>query len=116
MSDCVFCKIAKGDIPSSKVFEDENILAFNDINPCAPVHILVIPKKHIESIESLEGKELSTFSQIFKSIKLIASSKGLDKSGYRIIVNNGNDAHQEVKHLHFHILGGCDLGGKLIFK
>ncbi len=116
MEDCIFCKIIKGDIPAEKVYEDENVLAFNDINPNAKIHILVIPKKHIKDVDSLEDEDHNTLGYIFKAMKKIAKDKGLDSSGYRIIVNNGKDAHQEVKHLHFHILGGCDLGGKLILK
>jgi len=116
MNDCIFCKIIKGEIPASKVYEDEYVLAFNDINPSAKVHILLIPKKHFEKIDDLDESDLSLAQHIFKAIKQIAKDKSLNENGYRIIVNNGKDAHQEVKHLHFHILGGCDLGGKLIFK
>lgn len=116
MSDCIFCKIIKGEIPSSKVYEDEYVLAFNDINPCAKIHILVIPKDHIEDVDYLNEANLDSVKHIFKAIKQIAKDKGLNNSGYRVITNKGKDAHQEVNHLHFHILGGNDLGSKLIIK
>ena len=105
--DCVFCKIVKGEIPSTKVYEDEDIIAFNDINPIAPIHILVVPKKHILSIMELEDEKL--LSHIFKVIKNIAKEKGLDKKGFRVITNIGEDGGQAVKHIHFHILGGTKL-------
>ncbi len=105
--DCVFCKIVKGEIPSTKVYEDEDIIAFNDINPIAPIHILVVPKKHILSIMELEDEKL--LSHILKVIKQIAKEKGLDEKGFRIVTNIGKDGGQAVKHLHFHILGGMQL-------
>lgn len=106
--DCIFCKIAKKKIPSSVVFEDEKVLAFNDIDPKAPVHILVIPKQHVDSVADL--KDTSVVSDLFAVMKKIAEEKGIDKSGYRIVVNHGKDAGQAVPHLHFHLLGGRSLG------
>lgn len=105
--DCVFCNIVKGSIPSTKVYEDEEILAFRDINPIAPVHILVIPKKHIKSLVELEDDAL--LAHIFKVIKKVAKEQGVEESGYRVVTNIGEDGGQAVKHLHFHILGGTKL-------
>ena len=102
--DCIFCKIVNGEIPSSKVYEDESVLAFNDINPAAPVHILVIPKKHIESAVALTDEDDELIAHIFQVIKLIAKEQGLD-NGFRLVSNIGEDGGQTVKHLHFHILG-----------
>lgn len=105
--DCVFCNIVKGSIPSTKVYEDEEILAFKDINPIAPVHILVIPKKHIKSLVELDDDAL--LAHIFKVIKKVAKEQGVEESGYRVVTNIGEDGGQAVKHLHFHILGGTKL-------
>ena len=113
MEDCVFCKIIKGEIPSTKVYEDEEILAFKDINPVAPVHILVIPKKHISSLNEIEPEDQMLIGKIFTVIKKIAKEQGFAENGYRVIANCGEDGGQEVKHLHFHILGGKKLGTKI---
>ena len=102
--NCIFCKIVNGEIPSSKVYEDESVLAFNDINPAAPVHILVIPKKHIESAVALTDEDDELIAHIFRVIRLIAKEQGLD-NGFRLVSNIGEDGGQTVKHLHFHILG-----------
>ncbi len=108
--DCIFCKIVKKEIPSDIVFENEKVIAFRDINPVAPVHILVIPKAHVESVQALEGEHYNLLPEIFKAIKEIAVKEGIDKSGYRVISNSGKDGGQEVFHLHFHILGGENIG------
>ena len=108
--DCIFCKIANKEIPSDIVFENDKVIAFRDINPVAPVHILVIPKEHIESVQALEGEDYNLVPEIFKAIKEIAVKEGIDKSGYRVISNSGKDGGQEVFHLHFHILGGENIG------
>lgn len=105
--DCIFCKIIKGEIPSTKVYEDDTVIAFNDINPIAPIHILVVPKKHILSIMELDDSEL--LFHINEVIKIIAKEKGLDQKGFRVLTNIGEDGGQAVKHLHFHILGGMKL-------
>ncbi len=105
--DCVFCKIIKGEIPSTKVYEDDEIVAFNDINPIAPIHILVVPKKHILSIMEINDDKL--LGHINEVIKKIATEKGLDQKGFRIVTNIGEDGGQAVKHVHFHILGGTKL-------
>ncbi len=109
MEDCLFCKIVKGEIPSNKVYEDDEILAFKDINPKAPVHILIIPKKHISSANEIEEIDEALIGRMFTVIKKIAKDMDL-KNGYRIINNCGEDGGQEVKHLHFHLLGGKKLG------
>lgn len=113
MEDCVFCKIIKGEIPSTKVYEDDEILAFKDINPVTPIHILVIPKKHIESLNEIEQEDQMLIGKIFTVIKKIAKEQGIAENGYRVIANCGEDGGQEVKHLHFHILGGKKLGTKI---
>ena len=106
--DCIFCKIIKGDIPSSKVYEDEVCYAFRDINPQAPVHILVVPKSHIASVDMINEENADIVAHIFKTIPIIAKSEGLAR-GYRVVTNIGDDGCQSVKHLHFHILGGKKL-------
>ena len=102
---CLFCKIVAGDIPSSKVYEDDTILAFRDINPQAPVHILVISKVHIPSLDGVTPENSAVVAHIFETIPQIAKEAGLT-NGYRLISNCGPDACQTVPHLHFHILGG----------
>jgi histidine triad (HIT) family protein len=108
VSDCIFCKIIAKQIPSSIVYEDDKVLAFNDIAPQAPVHILVIPKKHVDTVDELE--DMSVVSDLFSVMKKIAAEKGIDKTGYRIVINHGKEAGQAVPHLHFHLLGGRKLG------
>ena len=114
MEDCLFCKIIKGEIPSNKVYEDDEILAFYDINPAAKIHILVIPKKHIESLAHMEKEDEEIVGKIYGVINKIAQEKGFKQSGYRVIVNCGKDAGQEVMHLHFHLLAGKKLGEKIV--
>ena len=106
--DCLFCKIAAGQIPSTKVYEDESILAFRDIAPQAPTHILVIPKCHIASVAEITSKNAALIAHIFAVIPQIARQEGLE-TGYRVVSNCGKDAGQTVNHLHFHILGGKEL-------
>lgn len=113
MEDCIFCKIINKEIPSDIVYEDKEILAFRDINPVAPVHILVIPKKHIESVICLKEEDKALIGKIYMVINKIAKQEGIDKKGFRIVVNCGEDGGQEVKHLHFHIIGGRKLGIKI---
>lgn len=107
--DCLFCKIVSGEVPSTKVYENDKVLAFNDINPLAPVHILVIPKKHYTSIKDVPDSEMEIIAEIHKVINYIAKEKGIDKTGFRIINNCGEDANQVVKHIHYHVLGGKKL-------
>ena len=106
--DCLFCKIAAGEIPSQKVYEDGEILAFRDIAPMAPVHILVIPKAHIGSVDEITPENSNLVAHIFQVIPQIARAENLEK-GYRVVSNCGEHAGQSVKHLHFHILGGRQL-------
>ena len=110
--DCIFCKIIAGEIPSSKVYENEYVYAFKDINPMAPVHILVVPKEHIESANKVTAENSIYVQKIFEAIPEIASVCGLS-NGYRVISNCGKDACQSVLHLHFHILGGTQLPEKM---
>ena len=112
--NCIFCKIIKGEIPSKKVYEDEEILAFNDINPAAPIHVLVIPKKHITSLAEMEDGDEKIVGKIYKIINEIAEQLGVKENGYRVIVNCGKDGGQEVGHLHFHLLAGTQLGEKIV--
>lgn len=103
---CIFCDIVSGKIPAKKVYEDEKILAFDDIVPQAPVHVLVIPKKHIGGIAEAGDKDSETVAGIFKVINEVASKKKIADSGFRVVVNHGSNAGQAVPHLHFHVLGG----------
>lgn len=109
MEDCIFCKIIRSEIPSKKIYEDDKVYAFYDINPEAPVHFLVIPKEHIESANSLTEKNAAIVSHIFLVINKLVSELGIDKTGYRIVNNTGNDGGQSVHHMHFHVLGGRSL-------
>ena len=111
--DCIFCMIIDGKIPSSKVYEDGDILAFNDINPQAPVHVIVIPKKHIASMDEINADNCDIAAKIFAKIPEIAKKVGIT-NGYRVISNCGADACQSVKHLHFHILGGKRLPENIV--
>ncbi len=113
MENCLFCKIANKEIPSSIVYEDEEILAFKDINPVAPVHILIIPKKHLESIKDMTKEDEALIGRIFTVINQIAKEQGVADTGYRIITNSGKDSGQEVMHLHFHLIAGKELGTKI---
>lgn len=113
-SDCLFCKIIKGDIPSTKVYEDDLVYAFKDINPAAPIHILVIPKKHIDSLAEISEEDEKYIWNIHKAMNKIATEQGFIENGYRVIVNCGKDAGQEVMHLHYHLLAGEKFGDKII--
>ncbi len=104
MSDCIFCKIANGEIPSNKVYEDEQIMCFHDADPQAPVHVLIIPKKHIESLDDVKEEDRELLGTIMLKVQDIAQTLGLD-NGYRLVNNCGEDGFQTVKHLHFHLLG-----------
>ena len=108
MENCLFCKIVAGTIPSTKVYEDDTILAFRDIAPMAPTHILVIPKSHIPSVDGVTAENSAVVAHIFATIPAIAKEEGL-VNGYRVVSNCGPDAGQTVPHLHFHILGGKQL-------
>lgn len=107
--DCLFCKIIAGDIPSAKVYEDDKVYAFRDIEPQAPTHILIIPKEHIASANELTEENASIVGHIFAVAAKIAKEEGIAEGGYRIVNNCGEDGGQTVKHLHFHMLGGRSL-------
>lgn len=109
MDNCLFCKIIAGEIPSSKVYEDETVYAFKDINPIAPVHILIIPKQHISKLEDVTAENSAVISHIFEVAAKIAKDMGLS-GGYRVVSNCGEDAGQTVFHIHFHLLAGRKLG------
>lgn len=113
MSDCLFCKIIAGEIPSSKVYEDEEVFAFRDIAPQAPVHVLVIPKRHIDGADAIDESNSAAVSRIFTAIPRIAEQEGLG-NGFRVVSNVGEDGCQSVRHLHFHVLGGKKLSDKMV--
>ncbi|MGL4761739.1 MAG: histidine triad nucleotide-binding protein [Sarcina sp.] len=109
MSDCIFCKIALGEIPSKKIYEDDKVVAFHDIQPEAPVHFLVIPKKHIQSVNELNEENSSVIAHVFVTINKIVKELNIAESGYRVVTNCGKDGGQTVGHLHFHVMAGREL-------
>lgn len=109
MSDCLFCRIADGTIGSKKVYEDEQYLAFDDVNPQAPVHVLVIPKQHIPSLKDLPEHDVECSGMLLKICRIVAEVKGISESGYRVVTNVGEAAGQTVFHVHFHVLGARHL-------
>jgi histidine triad (HIT) family protein len=112
MTDCIFCRIVAGQIPSAKVYEDEHVLAFDDIAPQAPVHVLVVPKQHTAaSAQDIREHDAELLARVFLGIQKAAAIKGIHHSGYRVVTNAGPDAAQTVFHLHFHVLGGRRLTG-----
>lgn len=106
MTDCLFCKIINGEIPGQIVYKDEQVTAFRDINPVAPTHILVIPNKHVASINEVESEDKEMLGHILLTVRKIAEQEGIAQNGYRLIVNTGPDANQVIFHLHVHIIGG----------
>ena len=114
MSDCIFCKIINKEIPSTIVYEDETVIAFNDVNPAAPIHILVVPKKHIETLLDVKEEDSLVISHIYQVINKIAEKENFAQNGFRVIANCGKDSGQEVMHIHFHVLGGKKLGDKIV--
>lgn len=113
MDNCVFCKIAKGEIPSKKVYEEDSVLAFYDLSPQAPSHVLIIPKAHAEGLNDLADLPDSTLAALLRAATQVAKHEGIEKTGYRMISNCGPDACQSVGHLHFHVLGGKQLGERM---
>jgi histidine triad (HIT) family protein len=111
--DCVFCKIAAGDIPSDRVYEDSQVLAFRDIHPQAPVHVLIIPKKHHTDLNGMTDKEEALLGHMVLAAKNIAAGEGLARSGYRVTINCGPDGGQVIQHVHLHLLGGRNLTGEM---
>ena len=110
MSDCLFCKIIAGEIPSARVYEDDKVYAFRDINPQAPVHVLIVPKKHMANILECDAE---TAAALADAIRVIARQEGVDESGFRLISNCGADGAQSVNHLHVHLLGGKKLAERM---
>jgi histidine triad (HIT) family protein len=113
---CLFCNIIRGEIPSKKVFENDRVYAFEDISPQAPVHILVIHKNHVEKIEDLNTGNISIMSDLFLAVKEVARLSGIDKNGYRVIINNGTAGGQVIWHLHVHVMGGREDMGPMVVR
>ena len=113
MDGCLFCKIAAGEIPSSKVYEDEDVLAFRDIAPQAPVHVLVIPKKHVSGWYDAQGESDAALAKLVRTAAAVAKLEGVVESGFRVVSNCGKDAQQSVSHLHLHVLGGREMSGEM---
>lgn len=109
MEECIFCKIINKRIPSQILYEDDDVIAFKDIEPVAPVHVLILPKKHIASILDLSDEDQKLVGKIYMVIQKLAVDLGVDKTGFRVVTNCGEDAGQTVKHIHFHLLGGKKL-------
>lgn len=106
MTDCLFCKIRDGEIPAEIVYQDDDVLAFNDVNPQAPVHVLIIPKKHISTVNDVAEKDAATIGKLYLAAKHIAAERKIDEDGYRLVVNCNAMAGQTVYHIHLHLLGG----------
>ena len=109
MNDCLFCKIVKNQIPATKVHEDEHTVAFKDIHPQAPTHLLVIPKEHVAAVHEYQAGEFEALTKIFETVAAVVKNNGLDEKGYRLVVNSGEIAGQAVHHLHVHILSGREM-------
>lgn len=109
MENCIFCKIAKGEIPSSKVYENDQVLAFEDIHPMAPVHVVVIPKAHIPTLMDLAGERMKDVDALVRGVQEVARIKQIDQTGFRTVINCGEEGGQVVPHLHLHVLGGQKL-------
>lgn len=115
MNDCIFCRIGAGEIPVTPVYQDDVVIAFDDMSPQTPVHTLVIPRKHYATLGDVD--DAAVLSALFAAVPLVARTKGVEQSGYRVIVNNGPDANQTVKHLHVHVMGGRPLAhGMVVFS
>ncbi|MBQ6475753.1 MAG: histidine triad nucleotide-binding protein [Clostridia bacterium] len=114
MEDCIFCKIAQGQIPSTFLYEDDQVVVINDINPQTPVHMLVLPKKHIQSLAAAQEEDRDLLGHMLMTAKNMARERGVAESGYRIIVNTGRDGAQTVQHLHMHIMGGKQLPEQMV--
>jgi histidine triad (HIT) family protein len=109
MQDCLFCRVVRKSIPASIVHETDTVLAFRDIRPVAPVHVLVIPKEHVSSIMAWEARHASLIEQVHSAIRKVAAQENVDRTGFRVVVNNGANAGQAVGHVHYHVLGGRPL-------
>jgi histidine triad (HIT) family protein len=113
VENCLFCAIARGEIPCDAVYEDEELLAFRDIHPQAERHVLIIPKQHLDGMNGLDGAEDALLARLLRAAAIVAKKEGIGESGYRLVSNCGPDACQSVPHLHFHVLGGRPLSGKM---
>lgn len=111
--DCIFCKIVAGEIPSDTLYQDDEVFAFRDVNPQAPVHILIIPRKHIPSLTKMPNSDLPVVSRMVALAKRLADEEGVSEKGYRLVINNGPEGGQVVPHLHMHLLGGRKMSGKV---
>ena len=116
MENCIFCKIIAGEVPAQIVYEDEHVIAFNDINPVAPVHVLVVPRLHIPTLNDLESEHKEVIGNLMLAIKEVARQQEIAEKGYRVILNCGSDAGQVVYHIHFHLLGGRQFGHNMVGK
>ena len=114
MEDCIFCKIIKKEIPSTIVYEDDSVIAFNDVNPATPIHILVVPKKHIATLLDVTEEDKELIAHIYEVINQIARERGFAENGFRVITNCGRDSGQEVMHIHFHVKNRKKLGDKIV--
>ena len=113
MQDCLFCRIVRGEIPAAKVYEDDDVLAFNDIQPQRPVHVLVIPKKHVSGWYDAQNESDAELAHLMRVAAMVAKSENIVESGFRVVSNCGDDAQQTVKHLHLHVLGGKKMDGQM---
>lgn len=113
MSDCIFCKIVKGDIPCAKIYEDDKVLAFNDIHPMAPVHVIIISKKHLSTLLDIDAKNITIAGDLISTAQKIANIKGIAEKGFRMVINCNAEGGQVVFHLHMHVLGGRKLQDEL---
>jgi histidine triad (HIT) family protein len=109
MTDCLFCKIINNEIPSDMVYQDDQVTVFKDINPAAPVHLLIVPKRHIPSVIEMQEGDEEVLGKLFSTAKKVAEDLNIDQTGYRLIVNNGPDGRQEIHHIHMHLLGGAKM-------
>jgi histidine triad (HIT) family protein len=112
--ECIFCKIIAGTLPSEKVFENECVFAFRDISPQAPVHVLIVPKKHVEDVLDVKAEDLNIFGDLFRAAQHIAPQMGIAGSGFRTVFNSGDHACQTIYHLHMHLLGGTQMTGSMV--
>ncbi len=112
--ECIFCKIIQGTLPSEKVFENDRVFAFRDIAPQAPVHVIIVPKKHIVDVLDVKPEDLHVFSDLFQAVQLIAPQLKLSGPGFRMVFNSGDHACQTIYHVHLHLLGGTQMGGSLV--
>lgn len=113
MENCIFCKIINKEIPASIVYEDDKVIAFKDISPVAPVHVLIVPKYHVENVEALDESSVEYVAAVHLAAKKVAKLAGINEKGYRLITNSGVEAGQTVMHLHYHLIGGITLGAKI---